>query len=175
MKVRILLDGLTHGGMVHRKGSVVDADSRMTQFADGETLLGQVVAEWAEDEMETVKPVKNQVTTINIDIKSAQETPFSVEAVKEAQESLAAITEEADKAAEALEAVAEESAPEPDDPETLALLDAIRKGDPKGAIIKSLGQSEEFTQRGLLAKWADLQEAGRIVEGERAGKWTVAE
>lgn len=172
-KVRILLDGLTHGGMVHRSGSVVDADARLTQFAEGETLLGHKVAEWIEDERQADKPADAPVLAqpeAPVDT-SGPNKPAEAEAELEVVDydpfaDADAVDEpEAEEAADEAEAVSVDE----------MLFARIRAGQSKGAIIEELGAREDLTQRGLLGRWQELVEAGRIVAGERRGDWSVAE
>lgn len=160
--IRILITGLTMGMNMFSEGDLVkeqDATEDLKALADGKPFLGRRWAEWVKSEDKTADKTENTAQSQDAQTPEASEPEASQEVDK---------TENADELPELPPNVVGVSLEE-------MVLDLVRAGKTKTEVKTELGKLETVTQREASDKFDELLATGRILAGEAAGSYSVAE
>lgn len=156
--IRILITGLTMGMNMFSEGDLVkeqDATEDLKALADGKPFLGRRWAEWVKSEDKTADTARSQ----DAQTPEVSEPQASQEVDK---------TEDVDELPELPPNVVGVSLEE-------MVLDLVRAGKTKTEVKTELGKLETVTQREASDKFDELLATGRILAGEAAGSYSVAE
>lgn len=166
--MRILITGLTIGSTVFKEGDIVNPSGMrdLENLADGRLLAGRRFAEWVKPEEPDAeaKPLTPQMEAPKDPAPEAPEVFVTQPDLEPEPEP---------------EPMAQEAPPEPEPASApiedfdAAIIEMVKAGKAKGAIVKELAKPANVSQRAISDKFDEMLAVGIIVAGETPGSYSV--